>query len=328
MKTPRVGSLAKAWTEVSTPERTRKVPSSESEKARIASRMVQLFSVSRFSTTIAECSSAVPASQGMKRGVLDRVPEPPAAPAELVVGPVAAQRDADGEHDPGGQRPGPDPARPGGVDPALDQRGDGEGVGHREADIAEVEHRRVEGEARVLQDRVESRWPSAGAVAEAQERVRGEQHEGEEADRRSAPARDSTRARNASGRLAPNGGHGRAEQRQDPDPQHQRALVVAPGAADLVDQRLLRVPSSRTTLRTEKSERDVRPDQRGEGERDGARTAPAPPGPRRRSGPGRAARRPTGQDLLDQRQAQGQHQRVMAELDDHRAEASWPDFCQ
>ena len=65
MNTPRAGSVAKACTEVSTPERTRKVPSSDSEKARIASRMVQLFSVSRFSTTIAECSSAVAASQGM-----------------------------------------------------------------------------------------------------------------------------------------------------------------------------------------------------------------------------------------------------------------------
>ena len=41
MNTPRAGSLAKAWTEVSTPERTRKVPSRLSEKVRIASRMVQ-----------------------------------------------------------------------------------------------------------------------------------------------------------------------------------------------------------------------------------------------------------------------------------------------
>ena len=38
---------------------------SESENARIARRMVQLFSVSRFSTTMAECRSAVAASQGM-----------------------------------------------------------------------------------------------------------------------------------------------------------------------------------------------------------------------------------------------------------------------
>ena len=62
---PRDGSCAKAWTEVSTPERTRKVPSSDSEKASSASSTVQLFSASRFSTTMAECSSAVPASHGI-----------------------------------------------------------------------------------------------------------------------------------------------------------------------------------------------------------------------------------------------------------------------
>ncbi len=65
MKTPRIGSLAKAWTEVSTPERTRKVPSNDSEKARIESRMVQTLSALRFSITTSECNSAVPASQGI-----------------------------------------------------------------------------------------------------------------------------------------------------------------------------------------------------------------------------------------------------------------------
>ena len=65
MKTPRRGSTAKAWTEVSTPERTRKVPISDSEKARMASRMVQTLSAPRFSITTAECSSAVPASHGI-----------------------------------------------------------------------------------------------------------------------------------------------------------------------------------------------------------------------------------------------------------------------
>ncbi len=65
MNTPRVGSVAKACTEVSTPERTRKVPSSDSEKVRIESRMVQTFSALRFSITTAECSSAVPASHGI-----------------------------------------------------------------------------------------------------------------------------------------------------------------------------------------------------------------------------------------------------------------------
>ena len=84
-------------------------------------------------------------------GVLDRVPIPPAAPAEHVIGPPAAQRDADREPAPGGERPGPHPARPLGADPPLDQRGDRKGVGDREPDIAEIEEGRMEGEPRILQ---------------------------------------------------------------------------------------------------------------------------------------------------------------------------------
>jgi hypothetical protein len=66
MKAPRSGSVAKAWTDVSTPDRTRNVPTSDREKVMIASRMVQLFIVLRFSTTIEEWISAVPTSHGMK----------------------------------------------------------------------------------------------------------------------------------------------------------------------------------------------------------------------------------------------------------------------
>src|ERR1019366_301284 len=66
MKLPRNGSTANACTELSTPERTRNVPTSDSEKVMIASRMVQLFSVSRRSTTMAEWISAVPTSHGIK----------------------------------------------------------------------------------------------------------------------------------------------------------------------------------------------------------------------------------------------------------------------
>ena len=65
MKMPRLGSDAKACTDVKTPERTRKVPSSDSEKVRIDSRMVQTLSALRYSMTSAECSSAVPASHGI-----------------------------------------------------------------------------------------------------------------------------------------------------------------------------------------------------------------------------------------------------------------------
>ena len=66
MKSPRRGSVAKACTELSTPERTRKVPSSESAKASNASSTVHALKAPRFSVTASECSSAQPASQGMK----------------------------------------------------------------------------------------------------------------------------------------------------------------------------------------------------------------------------------------------------------------------
>ena len=66
MNRPRCGSEAKACTDVSTPERTRKVPSSESEKAAMASNKVQPRKLPRFSVTACECSRAAPTSHGMK----------------------------------------------------------------------------------------------------------------------------------------------------------------------------------------------------------------------------------------------------------------------
>ena len=62
---PRVGSVAKAWTEVRTPERTRNVPSRLKAKARMASSTVQLRKAPRFSVTASEWMSAVPTSHGM-----------------------------------------------------------------------------------------------------------------------------------------------------------------------------------------------------------------------------------------------------------------------
>src|SRR5688572_18800654 len=62
---PRAGSVANACTEVSTPERTRNVPSRLNEKPMMASSSVQLLKRPRFSVTASEWISAVPASQGM-----------------------------------------------------------------------------------------------------------------------------------------------------------------------------------------------------------------------------------------------------------------------
>ena len=65
MKMPRAGSVANACTDVSTPERTRNVPTSDSENAMIASSTVHARNVPRFSVTASEWISAVPTSQGM-----------------------------------------------------------------------------------------------------------------------------------------------------------------------------------------------------------------------------------------------------------------------
>src|SRR6185503_15471444 len=65
MKMPRFGSVANACTDVSTPERTKNVPSKLSENAAIASSTVQLLKPPRFSVTASECINAVPTSQGM-----------------------------------------------------------------------------------------------------------------------------------------------------------------------------------------------------------------------------------------------------------------------
>ena len=62
--------------------------------------------------------SAVPVSQGMN-DALPTDPEPPAAPAERVVRPAAAQSDADGEERPRNRGPRPRPARPRGVEAAA-----------------------------------------------------------------------------------------------------------------------------------------------------------------------------------------------------------------
>src|SRR5690606_10797425 len=62
--TPRPGSVAKAWTEVSTPDRTRKAPNKETENVLMASSTVQFLKLPRFSVTAKEWINAVPINQG------------------------------------------------------------------------------------------------------------------------------------------------------------------------------------------------------------------------------------------------------------------------
>ena len=233
---PRVGSAANECTETSTPERTRKVPSRLSENARIASSSVQLLNRPRLSVTASEWMSAVPTSHGMKRGVLHRIPEPVAAPAELVVRPPAAERDAAGEEGPGRRGPGPRPARPVLVEPSFEHRRARERERHREADVARVEHRRMDRERRVLQERVEIA-PVGRRRIEAQERIRGGEREQQEAEADDAQhaehARREARAAAARRRSPPPPSSSASSE----DPQQQRAFVRAPQRRHAIEQR-------------------------------------------------------------------------------------------
>ncbi len=65
MKTPRAGSLANACTDVTTPERTRNVPIRLKENAMIDSNNVHTRKAPVRSVASAECSNAVPTSQGI-----------------------------------------------------------------------------------------------------------------------------------------------------------------------------------------------------------------------------------------------------------------------
>ena len=131
------------------------------------------------------------------------------------------------------------PARPGRVDAAVDQRGDGEGEADREADIAEVEQRRMDGEADVLQDRVEVAALDRRR-RQPRERIRGRQDEEQEGRADPALHRQHGGAQ-ARRQIAAEHRDQRAEEGEDQHPEQHRALVVPPGAGDLVEQRLQRV---------------------------------------------------------------------------------------
>src|SRR5512147_1863725 len=65
MKRPRFGSVAKACTDVRTPERTRNVPRRLNENAMMASKTVHTLNPPRLSVTANECTNAVPANHGI-----------------------------------------------------------------------------------------------------------------------------------------------------------------------------------------------------------------------------------------------------------------------
>ncbi len=167
-----------------------------------------------------------------QRGVLDRVPAPEAAPADLLVGPLGAQQHADAEREPGHERPAPHGLQPASVGAAADERGHRERERDREADVAEVEQRRVREHVRVLQ-----RGHEAGAVArhlgDGVERARDEARR--EREERAGAAEEGDEVRHQLARAAPVlVGDERREPAEHEQPEQQRALLARPERRDQV----------------------------------------------------------------------------------------------
>src|SRR5882724_8071010 len=210
IKMPRLGSAANECTDTSTPERTRKVPSMLSEKATLVGNGERMH----------QRSTHQPRHE---RGVLDRIPEPEAAPAELVVRPEASQCDATGEEGPRGGRPRPRPARPGLVQPAFEHRRAGECKGHGKAHIAGVENGRVNRQRRILQDRIQVAAVGGGRV-QAQEGIGGGEREQQEPEADESEHAQHAR-REARRQTRGPDGHRYGPGGKQQDPQQERALV-------------------------------------------------------------------------------------------------------
>ena len=116
MNRPRRGSVANACTDESTPERTMKVPSSDSVNAQQREQHRPRLEGAALLGHRERMDQRRAREPGHEGRVLHRIPEPPAAPSELVVRPGAAQHDAQRQEDPRGNGPRTRPARPRGVE--------------------------------------------------------------------------------------------------------------------------------------------------------------------------------------------------------------------
>ena len=90
-----------------------------------------------------------------KRGVFNRIPKPPATPAQFVIGPPGSEHDTEGQKNPGNQRPRPRPPGPGGIEGAPEEGGNRKTEGNGKSHIAHVQHWRMDGHAEILQQRIE-----------------------------------------------------------------------------------------------------------------------------------------------------------------------------
>ncbi len=198
--------------------------------------MVQARSPPRAASTLMLMKKRGGGEPRHQRGILDRVPEPPAAPAQLIIGPIASGGDAKGQHDPRRQHPGPHRAGDGRSNLAPDQAADGDAEGDRQADITDVERGRVEGETGILKQRVKAA-PVDRSRVQSLERIGCHQQEREKPQRERGlrpqarpqcrllqPAREQCQHRPGDG--------------ENHHPQQHRPFVIAPCAGEFVEPRL------------------------------------------------------------------------------------------
>ena len=208
--------------------------------------------------------------------VLDRIPSPDAAPAEHLVAPPAAEDDAGREEAPGEERPAPCLEQPALSHTTGDERGDGERERDAHADVAEVEHRRVEQhEHVVLQQLV--RAPSVlDERRRGGEGVRGEERQRveERADREQHDHRPGDERIGAAGAVAERDRSRVAAEHEDP--QQQRTLERAPQCGEVVQRRCGAGADLLDVLQREVP-RDERPFHRRERQDTGERHHPCVP---------------------------------------------------
>ena len=171
-----------------------------------------------------------------KRGVFHRVPEPPTAPAQFVIGPRRAQHDPKSQEHPRRLRPRARPSRPRGIQPPRQQRRNREGEGHREANVAHVEDRWMKNHPDILQHRIEIAAIYGIQRQAAAERIGGEQDKKQETEGDHSHHRQHPRYR-VRRHLATEERDGERPHAEQQHPQQQRAFVRSPGGRHPVPHR-------------------------------------------------------------------------------------------
>jgi hypothetical protein len=172
---------------------------------------------------------------GQEGGVLHRVPRPVAAPTQLHVGPLAAHDDAQREEHPRHQRPTAHGAHPFIVKPFGEQGADRKGERHRHADIAEIEHDRMNHHPVVLQERIEA-LAVGRHEAHPLERIGRKDQQHQEKERRAQQHRIDVGHDHLMA-LAIGHRHSDAVERDDPAPEEQAAGLTAPERREFIENR-------------------------------------------------------------------------------------------